>query len=274
MSDEESKEFATVFFRSLNYEVTPIPTAADKEERRADLFVEGKGDTFVVEAKAKAEHADFLEHMQTVRETGSNVLTRTDQPWNALSSKIRKAAQQLQATPAAEHAVRLLWVSCLHSDARFVLEAVQRRLLGNTTLTRFKRTGGLPEMLEPQECYFYGPADFPRFPAIDGAILASANGAGMVVNEFGARSHLLSGTQLHADMFEQGCVLDPAAREAAGNAMVIRDRLPGQDHEPRRQYLIRRYGVMTAPTVGRSLRADMAIRAEDLASSPKDSTES
>jgi hypothetical protein len=55
IADVEYKEFATKFFESLEYKVTPIPMATALGELRADLMVESGDDVFIVEAKAKTK---------------------------------------------------------------------------------------------------------------------------------------------------------------------------------------------------------------------------
>lgn len=265
MADEESKQFATRFFESLDHRVISIETAAELGELRADLLVEYEQDVFVVEAKSKAEHAEFLEHMKRVRDLGTSVLDRTIDPWNALSSTIEKAARQLQATPAPAHAVRLLWASCLHADWRFVLEAIQRRLFGTVLLSRFvQQSDALPTMLDPQECFYYGPADFPRYRMLDGAILACPKGARLLVNEFGERADQLRRTAFHHRMNEGGLVTDPVALEASGQAMAIRKAVPAKDSGARWQYLADTYRVMTAPMREHTFRSDLVIRAADI----------
>jgi hypothetical protein len=245
----------------LHYRISPIPTASDLGELRADLLAEHEDDVLIVEAKAKAEHSAFLEHMVRLRESGTSVLERPLAPWNALSSMVEKAARQLEATPAPSHAVRILWASCLHGDWQFVLEALQRRLFGQVPLTRFKRTGGLPEMLEPQECFYYGPADFLRYRSIDGTILACPQGVRLLVNEFGERVAQLRSTHLHREMSRHGLVTDPVEVEGTGHAMAIRRALPARNPKARWQYLVDTYGVMTAPVVETNFRSDLAIPA-------------
>jgi len=247
MADEESKEFAIRFFEALQYKVAAVPTADDLEQQRADLVATHEDDLFVIEAKGKAEQQDFLAHQARVRESGSSILTREVKPWNAVSSMIKTAAGQLGATPAPLHAVRLLWVSCLHRDWEFVLEATRRRLFGQALLSRFAQVADdLPEMLDPQECFYYSPADFVRFHVIDGAILAGPKGFSLLVNEFGQRAVRLRATRLHREMLQHGAVVDPLVLERAGQAMAIRKSIPVRDHRARWQYLLDTYGVLTS----------------------------
>jgi hypothetical protein len=243
MVAEFSKLHAKRFFEQHGYSVEEIPAGPTKS---ADLRVTGCSEEYVVESKARCESEEWLVLREAVRNGGVAHLSRSLEPWNAISATIRRAVEQLDATPATNQAWRLLWILANHPDDRFVLDCVSMRLCGQTTLTT-KGSGTFD--IGTRECFYYSHSDFRRFPTLDAAVLANPSGLRMYVNSFSPRREALRSSSLYATLSADGAVCDPEVLERNGEVFVI-----GSDFDPvalgekaEWSYLKRKYGVLTSP---------------------------
>jgi hypothetical protein len=244
MSVEDSRVHAKMMLEAAGYSVTPIPRSKVHGQERADLKATLGQEILIVEAKGKAPHQGYFDLLEKVRTQGYGCCSREEVAWNALSSVAEKASCQLEKTPAPETCVRILWISCLHNDWRFVFDAFRHRLYGDVKLCLFRKAKGLPEIVGTRPCFYYNPSDFCRYQSIDAAILAGPNGAQVLVNEFGTRVRQLRNTKLYTEMKELGALLDPEMLRESGKALAILD-LSLRDQKAKWQYLFESFGFMT-----------------------------
>lgn len=244
MDNEESRVHAERLLKNGGYSVTPIPQSKTHGQKRADLKATIGQEILIVEAKSKAPHQEYFKLLEKVRTQGCGDCTREDVAWNALSSIVEEASRQLEATPAPETSVRILWISCLHDDWNFVFEAFKHRLYGDVELSLFQRqASGLPK-LESRTCFYYKPSDFYRYRSIDAAVFAGPSGACVLVNEFGNRVRQLRSTKLYTEMKSLGALVDPETLRESQKILAILDQ-SRCDETAKWQYLLDTYGVMT-----------------------------
>jgi len=243
MKDEDSKVHAKIMLEAAGYSVTSIPPSKTPGQKRADLKATFEQEVLIVEAKSKDPHQEYLHLLNEVQTHGLGDCSREVVAWNALSSVAEKASLQLEATPAPETAVRILWISCLHDDWEFIFDAFRHRLYGNVELVLFQKTGGLPKMVGTRPCYYYDPSDFFRFQSIDVAVFAGPKGAQVLVNEFGSRVRHLRATRLYSGMKDLSALWDPQTLRESGEALAILD--PSRN-KSKWQYLLETYGFMTS----------------------------
>ncbi len=234
-----------MFLESAGYSVEFIPHSKERTQKRADLKATLGKEILIVEAKGKAANQGYLDLLQQVQTQGHGSCTRQVVAWNALSSVVEEASHQLKETPAPENSSRILWISCLHDDWKFVFEAFQHRLYGVVDLCLFRETGDLPEMVGIRRCFYYNSSDFSRYQVIDGAILAGPTGAKVLVNEFGNRVDQFRLTNLYLKMKERDLLCDPRlVRESEGALAIFDPSL--KDQNSKWQYLLDHYGFKTS----------------------------
>src|SRR3569832_1712923 len=107
MTVELSKRHASAFLSEQGFRVEEIEVVPGEE--RAALRAAWSGDEYVFEAKMRTEHQAWLDTVEKARREGFASTSREVDPWNAISSMIRKALDQLVATPSSKDAFRILW---------------------------------------------------------------------------------------------------------------------------------------------------------------------
>ncbi len=104
MQEAQDQRQARRFYESLEYHVDSIDVA-NAGGKRADYLVTGFGDTILTEVKSRVPDEDY----EAALEADGHAL-REDLPGrsNSISAHIKKAARQLEQTPAPADAVRIL----------------------------------------------------------------------------------------------------------------------------------------------------------------------
>ena len=220
-------------------EIDPTPT-----EKRADLRAFWNNEEYVIEAKSREESKDWLAFVQQARPGAVTDISRQVRPWNAISSTIEEAHDQLLATPTQREAFRILWMVALHDDDGFVIKCVEKRLLGEVKVVVMKSGHEMPQI---KHCFFYAPSDFQRFPDLDAAVLSTRKGGKLCVNTFSHRVEALRGGRLYTLLASHRAVIDPATLEATGKAFLIdKDYCGKPSAQGLWSYLKARYGVSTS----------------------------
>lgn len=242
MSEEPSKHHARAFFKGAGFTVIDVPR--HPQEKRADLMATYQNETHVVEAKGKAPTQAFRDFRADVAKAGCASIVRYLESWSCLSDIVKDAEAQLLITPAPQRAFRLLWISCEHDDADFVLQLFKIRLYGLATLTVWRPPG--PSFQGTVRCFYYWHNDFWQCRGIDAAILAGTNRCQLCVNEFGNGYAELRNSHLWRMFRDAKAVCDPMELEQNGEAFAIRDSIPRNDQRALWQYVRDHYGAMTS----------------------------
>jgi hypothetical protein len=267
MSNEESKIFAKLFFESLGYSVGPIPQVKEGGQKRADLKATLNDETIVIEAKGKAPNQGYIDLLERVKAQGYGSITREEVAWNAMSSVVEKANRQLEATTAPDNAARILWISCLHDDWKYVLETFRHRLYGDVEVTIFQEINSLPVAIETRSCLYYDYSDFYRYRSIDGAVLACPVGVKVLVNEFGIRVSQFRSTKLYSESKLKGVLYDPESLRESNKVLAIYD-LSERNQHTKWQYLLDNYGFKTSVMKSYSYKALMSVQLDTDGKSP------
>jgi hypothetical protein len=238
--------------------VEHIPVSKEEKQKRADLKASLDNEVLIIEAKSKEPHQGYFDLLKQVQTKGYGSCTREEIAWNALSSVVEGASHQLIETPAPQSSPRILWVSCLHDDWRFVLDTFQHRLYGDVDLNLFRDTSGLPEMVGIRRCFYYNGSDFLRYQIVDAAILAGPTSAKVLVNELGNRVEQLRLTTLYMKMKEYSALCDPKLLRESGEAIAILDTSL-RDQNAKWQYLLDKYGFKTSIMHNYSYKALLSI---------------
>lgn len=236
---EPSTEHARLILTKEGFTVSDIRPAPP--DRRADLRAHFDREEYVLEAKLREPNAGWHELMAQVYQNGYGWTSRQIMPWNALSSTIMEAHDQLVATPAGADAFRILWLVAFHDDDEFVVSCVEKRMLGSVQVVPVD-----PHIPETKVCYHYTSNDFERCTGIDADVLGTRRGGILFVNYFSDRREAFRNTKLH-DMFAvRRAVVDPEVAVASGRAFMIGREFAGpRDGRAEWQYLKDHYGIAT-----------------------------
>jgi hypothetical protein len=265
MTAELSKRHASAFLSEQGFLVEEIEVVPDEE--RADLRAVCSGDEYVIEAKMRTEQQAWRDTVDTARREGFATTSRPVDPWNAISSMIRKAHDQLVATPASKDAFRILWVAALHDDDNFVLNCVEKRLFGRALMSVVKSMS-LQERPTTRHCYFHSHADFRRFRTLDAAVLATTTDVRLCVNTFGSNVSRLRDSRLYHVLRQ--AVRDPEIAERNGTAFVMGDDYrPDETGRAAWAYIRQKYGLLTSKMTEANFRALVSVPSQLIGSEPE-----
>jgi hypothetical protein len=245
---EQSTEFVRLILDEEGFIVTDIEVCLN--ERRADLFVSYGSEEYIVEAKSRAPHQGWNEFMKRARAEGGATTSRRIDPWNALSSTILEAYQQLLSTPASAEVFRVLWCVALHDDESFVKACMKKRLLGTERLVaiewpvRASMSDKPPKIID---CHYHGSNDFERCPKLDAAVVGTRKGGQLLVNMYSEQRARFRSSRLHAMFAKYNAVIDAEVAEQRGEAFMLGcDFVGPRNGKSQWAYIRDRYGVGTS----------------------------
>ncbi len=245
MSEEDSKTYAKLLFKDLGYSVTLIPESQKHKEKRADLKAIYGSDEIIIEAKGKEAHKDYIDLIKEVKSKGLASSSRKVVPWSALSSVVREATEQLQNTPAPKTALRILFISSLNDDWKYVLDASRYLLYGEVKLNLWRETDADDRYCGSLPCFYYEFSEFRNYPILDAVILGGPKGLMLLINEFGERKTHIKKSLLYSKVESTSLLLDPELKRSKGEALAILSPKPLYGKE-RYQYLLNTYGFKTS----------------------------
>jgi hypothetical protein len=243
-----STEHARSFFTSHGFAVEDIAEA--EGQKRADLRITIDEEEYVVEAKFRSPHREWYEALKRAKSGEFATTTREIEPWRALSDVIRKAREQLIATPASALAFRILWVVAPHSDDDFVIACIERQLLGRRQLLvyraeDFSKNFGAPP--RAQQCYYFDDNDFERYPEIDAAMLCTQEGGQLFVNHFSPNRDRFRNSRLCPAIAERGAAVDAEILTQDGRALMLDTDFSGPRGAGTQQtYLRERHDILVS----------------------------
>lgn len=239
---EFSSRHAKECLQAMGFDVRDIPTVVG--DKRADLFATYKNEIFIVEAKLREPHSEWMGLLQDIRSNDLKTLSRPVKPWSALSSKLQGAYQQLLSTPAPIGAFRILWLVAPHDDADFVLECLKVRLLGRAKLTIIHDIHSLPAI---KDCFHYHQSEFQRAPELDAVILTNQTSGQLLVNCYSENKVRPRTSHFYTTLQHANAVVDPEELNAQGSCFLIpTNYVGGHSDKSKWQYLKQTYGVMTS----------------------------
>jgi hypothetical protein len=214
MQEDQDQRQARRFYKSLGYHVDSIDVA-NADGKRADYLVTGFGDTILTEVKSRVPDEDYEAALEAdghaLRE---DLLARS----NSISAHIKKAARQLEQTPAPADAVRMVTLVAAGDDPEAQAAQFTATLLGVVDL--LQDTGDGSESARATPCLYFDFCDFFRYPVIDAAVILADGGCRLFVNPF-ARPDIVRATRLYRFLDDRGAVADPVNQEAAGEVYVV-----------------------------------------------------
>ncbi|WP_437328862.1 hypothetical protein [Sorangium sp. So ce381] len=242
---EPSTEHARTFFSSLGCEVEDISVV--EGQKRADLRAIWNEEEYVVEAKFREPHREWHAARERAHANGYATTSREIEPWTILSNTIIKARAQLVATPASPEAFRILWVVALHQDDRFVIDCMEKQLLGTHLLFALRDLYKSPE---PLKCYYYNDNEFERCPEIDAAMLCTREGGQLFVNHHSPNLDRFRSSHVYSRVHEKGAVVDAEILARDGRALMLdTDFKNPRVGNSQWEYIRNKYGVLTSKAI-------------------------
>lgn len=252
MSDELSTSFALQCLRGAGFQVDTIPS--EPAVKRADLRAHYDTEEYLIEAKAKAEGAEWNSYVGELNSTAVAPLTREIASRSTITRVIKEVYEQLVATPAGNDAFRLAWLVALHDDGEYTMECAKVRLFGLETVSV------IDEHVAIKPCFYYGYSSFREYEQMDGAVLSVREGLKLCVNSFSPRRAAFMRSRLYTELSRVGPVCDPVALEAAGNAFLVgKDFVGKPGGRDVWQYLLIKYGVRTSVMTRSQFNSGFAI---------------
>jgi hypothetical protein len=254
---EQSTEFVRLILDEEGFTVTDIEVCPD--ERRADLFVSYGSEEYIIEAKSRAPHQGWNELMKRARTEGGATTSRRIDPWNALSSTILEAYQQLLSTPAPAEVFRVLWCVVLHDDGEFVKACMKKRLLGTERLVAIELPVMASTFNKPPkiiDCHYHGSNDFERCPKLDAAVVFTREGGQLLVNMYSEQRARFRSSCLHTIFSKYNAVIDAEVAEQRGEAFMLGcDFVGPRNGKSQWVYIRDRYGVGTSIMIDQQFNA-------------------
>lgn len=245
---------------SFGFSVKAIPVAKQQRQKRADFMAAWEAEQYVVEAKFRKPHEDWIALDREAMATGAAERVRfyDRTVLGTLSGKIRDGCKQLLNTPSESNAFHILWFRPLLEDVTFAVGCLRRQLLGVRQVFVYYReffdSIGVPNIgsasQEPPllNCYHFDNNDFERHPALDACVISTHEQRTLCVNHFSPKSDLLRHGHLYAAFQEHGQVVDPTLEERAGAALMVdRDFSGKRDRGTLLSYLKDRYDILAQP---------------------------
>ncbi|MBP7683998.1 MAG: hypothetical protein KBB95_18975 [Deltaproteobacteria bacterium] len=244
-ANEFSKGHAQMCLEQLGFHVERIPEAGSS--RSADLRATHGCEEYIVEAKERSPQEAWLALREAAMHGPSEPLYRDVEPWSGIRRRISHAYTQLDATHGSDGAFRLLWVVAPHGDHDFVLECVEKSLLGTVTLGVFS---GMCEEIGTRDCFNYEFARFRQTPRMVCAVLSSSRGGRLVVNPFARDRDAFRRSHLYGEFERARAVVDPERLVEAGDALLIDEDFvhdqSSNSGQAQWEYLKERHGLLTS----------------------------
>jgi hypothetical protein len=218
-------------FSSRGFVVIEIP---EVETQTPDLAVEKEGQRFLVEIKTKEDDPQELADRLEVLRRGQIADSATPFiPQNTISRIIKKAAEQLLAYPDETNAFRLVWLLALGSDANGQYEQFRSTLYGLTNVVGPDNPTLIP-------CYYLHHSGFFRWRnSLDGAVIATPEGAELCLNTFSPRYEEFKYSEV-GRMFGTS-VVDPLELERKGKTYLADCEIDRNDENAVLSYAARKY---------------------------------
>lgn len=199
------------------------------------------GFRLLIEEKTKLENPDSAaERAEALRSGRVHGLTTPLRPNNRVSGIIGKAAKQLRSTGAyVQHDARVIWFTSVGFDRETKDHQAYNTLYGATKTFDLNRSNSL------QDCFFFYNSEFFRHQDIDGAYLVVADqgtaAVRLCLNPLSPQWMALRDSPF-AKKLATGLV-DPVAREAAGEAMLVDGPVDRRNSGAVLNYLSAKYGI-------------------------------
>ncbi len=218
-----------------------LPTSTKEE---SDWIADLDGCRLVIEEKTKFDDPAVRAVRDSVLVAGDvHGITTPLAHNNRISGIVRKAASQLSSTATnVSHDLRIIWFTGCDFSAEAKHYQFISTLYGLTKIFELDR----PQL---RDCYFFRNSDFFRYrDQLDGAVAAFLNGNSVTMklclNPYSSNWRSLRDSP-YAKKFKLG-LIDPIAKEQAGEAYIADTDIPRTDESAILRYVEEKYGLKNA----------------------------
>jgi hypothetical protein len=136
---------------------------------------------------------------------------------NGVDGILKKARKQVNATPDAREAFRLVWFHAdgIDHDARW--KKAYSTFYGRVYL--FPKSGATNDVVE---CFYFDWTASHAMPSIDALVLSDDSYAQLCLNEFSTQRAAFRRTSLYRRFADASSVVDPVALASAGSIIACR----------------------------------------------------
>lgn len=212
----------------------------------ADYRVVGQDAACLVEVKAR-EVSEFVRDLaKTAERDGVASDGRAMVRKNTVAGILSEASQQVVVTRGRGNATDfgIIWISCLHQDAGYLLDQCFRTLYGFASINVFDDRGVILRASKP--CFYYCFNSFFDLPGIEGAVLASRSATTLCLNSHAPRYVEFARSSI-ARSPAWSRVIDPLEAERCGDAFVIDGAVNRRDPHALWKAIKDKYGVLNSP---------------------------
>ena len=216
---ERARQIARQFFEELGFRVDDIP---ETDAKRADLDVNDGHQQYIVEVKEKLDTGSQLTILPNSYPNSDRKITgEPHAASNRLDGILKGGRKQLEATPAEEDALRLIFLCFTGPNADMFVRRSLYTFYGVQDVIPVSADGpGL-------NCvYFHNSFSFSS-PNVDGLLLMQNDCLQLCLNEFSAHCAVLRQSQLAQKMVK--AVYDPATFDDDDGKIVLRSTISRTD---------------------------------------------
>jgi len=225
MSDRKIKDAISEFLRERGFEVTQLP---EGPQRTPDLLA-ARRQRYLIEIKTKEDDPALIAERTLRLQAGQ--IVESGAPFT-MSRIIRDGVEQLQAYPARDRDLCLLWLLAVGSDIESQYEQFRGTLYGLTNVVG-------PDSHPLVPCYYFRNSAFFRWQTLDGGIVSTPDRAELCINDYSSQAACLRTSSL-AQVFGTA-VTDPPKQEAEGRAYIADCDVDRRDEQQVLRYLQTKY---------------------------------
>ena len=250
MYEDANHRYARRRLEDLALKVEEVPSAAGK--LRADYIAYDGSSSYIVEVKGPGEDDSFAEDLAR---RGTATRIQLDARTNPLSKKIRKAAKQLEATPAPESAFRVVALVTGERDIRLRASQYVATLYGIESL--FSLEDENPRA--PPSCYYSTFNEFFELRAVEAPMFLTPSGSTLRPNTFANRYDQFTESELYAIHRRNNAVQDPLVSEKAGETFIADTDLDRHDENQMLDFIQAQYSLQSRPFVIRLQQIEQQV---------------
>ncbi len=224
----------------MGFNVEAIP---ETNEKRADLLASDAEARYIIEIKHKFEDQS-LAREDAARMARGEVVTRSESTGHRkrIIAILKHGRKQLDATPAARDAFRLLWFFTDGADHDLLQDQAYSTFYGRVYLVPKE-----PPESEDKECFYFDYSAACSMPSVDGMILANNSGLLLCLNEHSERYADFRETSLCQQFAAEKAVIDPVVLRANGKILACTSTGPRKDDNELLDELRTQTGILYIP---------------------------
>lgn len=240
MTPEEERVVKSM--RELGFD--PKKIAECREKRTCDFSAGHGGDSYLIEAKMRAEDEEVLSAMRS----GNWAVKRRSQGHsNPISKIVRDSVNQLDSVITDSATYRLIWISLVYfPDEELGYKQILYTLYGIEDII-FQRLDD--QQKKCGQCFYFTHSEFHRFPQLDAAIVERRAGFTLCLNESSRNHDRFHQSVLVRQFRERKGAVTPKERERGNNCLLVEGDLDRSEPKVVLEHVRSKYKLTSAANV-------------------------